>query len=137
MEPAEFLRVARSLAESNAEAEWRTSIGRSYFAVFNQVRRRIAPIKTLPTTDEVHALVVGYLQNANNQDLRLVGQALHDLRISRNEADYDLDVDVDQTRSRFAVAKATKAMQRFTDLNQTLFVAAIQSQPTRRREPRR
>ena len=52
MDPLDFLNVADSLRNSGQESERRTSVGRSYFALFNHLRLKLEPIKQMPTTDE-------------------------------------------------------------------------------------
>lgn len=136
MDPLEFLRVAHGLINSAAqEAGWRTSIGRSYFAVFNHVRIRLEPLKPLPKTDDVHSLVVRYLTSANNRELHSVGRTLMDLRTSRNQADYDMAATVVQDQSRLALAKAESAIAKSKAVSDAMFTAVINAQPTHRKEP--
>ena len=127
--------MAKDLSGSGQEAEWRTSIGRSYFAVFNHLRNRLKPLKPLPTTDDIHGLVVKYLTSANNRELHSVGQVLKDLRTSRNEADYDLAAAIAQDQSRLAASKAERAIEKFEAVPNATFAAAIRAQPTYRKDP--
>lgn len=132
MDPLEFLTVARSLSGSDQESERRTSVGRSYYAVFNHLRLKLEPIKPLPATHEAHQAVVQYLLNANNVELRSVGQSLNDLRTSRNVADYDMGAAVEKDQSRLELARADKAVAKFTGVNEVILRAAILAQPTYR-----
>lgn len=132
MDPLDFLRPARDLSGSAQEAERRTSIGRSYFAVFNHVRIRLEPLKRLPETSDVHNVVVRYLTSANNNELQSVGQTLKDLRTSRNEADYNMEATIIEDQSRLALSKAEKAIKKSQDIPEATFTAAIRAQATHR-----
>ena len=132
MDPLDFLRPARDLSKSAQEAERRTSIGRSYFAVFNHVRIRLEPLKPLPETSDVHNIVVRYLTFANNKELQSVGQTLKDLRTSRNEADYNMKATIIQDQSRLALSKAERAIEKSRDITEATFTAAIRAQATHR-----
>ena len=132
MEPLEFLSVARNLSQSDREPEWRTSVGRSYYAVFNHLRLKLEPMKQLPRTDEDHQAVVQYLTAANNADLQSVGQSLKDLRTSRNLADYDMQTAVGQDESRVALARADRAIEKFGKVNETALRAAMSALATYR-----
>jgi hypothetical protein len=77
MDPLEFLEVARGFSSSTLERERRTAIGRSYYAIFNHLRQRLESLKPLPASVDVHALVMKYLSNAPNNDLKSVGQTLN------------------------------------------------------------
>lgn len=135
MDPLEFLSVARNLEGSDHESQRRTSIGRSYFALFNHVRTRLAPLKRLPETEDAHALVARYLTSANNRGLHSVGRTLKDLRESRNTADYDMEATIAQDQSRLALSRAERAVKEFRGVNEASFAAAMNAQPTYRREP--
>lgn len=137
MDPLDFLRPARNLSESGQEAEWRTSIGRSYYAVFNHVCVKVEPMQPFPSMDpENHRRAIHYLTKANNQQLQTVGQTLKDLRKARNSADYDMDATVSQADGQLALVKANRALQKLEAVNTAAFQAAIGGIPTyRRREP--
>ena len=133
MDPLNFLGVARTLSETDQESNLRTSVGRSYFAVFNHFRLRLDSLKPLPKTQEDHSLVVRYLTQAPNSELKSVGQTLSDLRKSRNEADYDMDVVVGQDQSRLALAKAERAIDKSQRVTEDTLKAAMKALPIFRR----
>ena len=133
MDPLNFLGVARTLSETDQESNHRTSVGRSYFAVFNHFRLRLDSLKPLPKTQEDHSLVVRYLTQAPNSELKSVGQTLSDLRKSRNEADYDMDVVVGQDQSRLALAKADRAIDKSQRVTEDTLKAAMKALPIFRR----
>ncbi len=129
MDPLDFLKVASSLCDSDDESERRTSIGRSYFALFNYLRLSLEPVRNVPTSDEAHRAVAYYLGNANNRDLASVEQSLRDLRVSRNAADYKLDKNVDHAASRTALTRAQRAVEKFGRLGNRA-VSAVRAVPT-------
>ena len=132
MDPLDFLEVARSLSGANGESEWRTSVGRSYFAVFNQARLRVEPLKALPGDHEAHRALVYYLTSAPNRDLSSVGQYLKDLRMSRNEADYDMQTAVSDQYSRVALGKADRAVTALAGVTDGALRAALAALATYR-----
>ena len=129
MDPLEFLNVAGNLCESREESERRTSVGRSYFALFNHLRIKLDAIKQIPTTDEAHQAVVHYLTRTNNPKLSSVGQSLKNLRSSRNVADYRLEDTVDQDYSRVALARARNAVNGLRTVNDNALRSAVQAVP--------
>ena len=134
MDPVEFLAVARRLSGSVDEAALRTSVGRSYYAVFNHLRLRLEPIKPFPGDVDDHKRAVYYLVGANNRDLQSIGQTLKDLRTSRNEADYRMNTVINQGQGRLALAKAEKAIEksgRVSEATLTAAITALQTYPSR------
>ena len=132
MDPLEFLEVAKAFSDSVQERQTRTSIGRAYYAVFNHLRQRLEPLKPLPLNAEAHALVVRYLSDAPNQNLKSLGQTLNDLRNSRNTADYNMNVTVDAQQSKLALQRAERAIQRSQSVSAATLKAAIDALPAYR-----
>ena len=130
MDPLEFLEVAKGFSASSLERERRTSVGRSYYAVFNHLRLRLEVLKPLPMNADVHALVVKYLSNAPNRELNSVGQTLRDLRAARNTADYDLAAMVDDKQSSTSMLKADRAIKKSQGISEAALRAAINVLPT-------
>ena len=140
MDPLDFLAVANRLYSSSEEAERRTSVGRSHFALFNHVRRKIEPLRPLPTSDEAHRAVVHYLQHANHRDLSSVGQTLTNLRVRRNGADYQLDDVVTDKDSGMALSVARKAVAKLNGVGNAALANAVRAVPqfrTREHNPGR
>ena len=129
MDPLEFLTVADNLCESREESERRTSVGRSYFALFNHLRIKLDAITQIPRTDEAHQAVVHYLTRSNNPDLDSVGQSLRNLRRSRNVADYQLDDTVNPDSSRVALARARNAVNRLRTVDDNALRNAVRAVP--------
>ncbi len=132
MDPLAFLDVARSLSGSAHESDTRTSVGRSYFAVFNHLRERLSPLKPFPGDPEDHQRVLHYLMGANSPALRSVGQTLNDLRASRKHADYDMNMVIDQQQSKLAVTRADSAVAKSQGVDAGHLKALIQAIPTYR-----
>ena len=130
MDPLDFLNVAADLCESGEEAEHRTSVGRSYFALFNHLRIKLDTITQVPKTNEAHQAVVHYLTGANNRNLSSVGQSLRDLRSSRNAADYQLEDPVAQADSRVALARAKNAVDKLRTVGDNALRNAVQAVPS-------
>ena len=116
MDPLDFLKVARNLHESEDESERRTSIGRSYFALFNYVRQTVESVRNVPKDEDAHRVVPDYLDKTRNKDLKSIGQTLRFLRKSRNTADYELMAAIEPAVSRVALARATRAVESFKRL---------------------
>jgi hypothetical protein len=128
MEPLDFLRVAESLQPSAQEAERRTSIGRSYYAMFNYLRLKVDPIRRVPIED-AHQAMTHYLSLANNKELSSVGQTLSDLRTTRNTADYEMDAVISADDSALALRRAKRAIAKFDSLPEPTVRAALQARP--------
>ena len=118
MDPAAFLAVAASLRNSQEEAELRTSVSRSYYALLNVVRTGIVDVGVVidPTTDS-HGQVAHRLVKSNNRDLASIGQTLQNLRLKRNEADYDMSCDLTQRATEGVYKRADSAVAKFRGLS--------------------
>lgn len=87
----DFLAVADALAAATTEAEWQTSIGRSYYAAFHTAREFMSRLRfRVPAADQAHAYLWLRLSNTGDPTTDRVGRLLRDLRGRRNVADYDL-----------------------------------------------
>ena len=133
MDPLDFLEVAKRYSDSKLESERRTSIGRSYYALFNQVALRVSNFAPLPGDVDDHRAVTAYLLNARVPALLEVGRKLKDLRVTRNDADYRMQLQIDGRKSELALLRAEDAIQKFGTVNDPLLKAALQAQPTYRR----
>jgi len=110
----DFLTVARTLAGSGTEAEWRTAASRAYFAAFHIVRDLFRDLGfAVPRSEAAHKYLAFRLQNCGRVELQKVGSDLDDLRDLRNRADYDLSPMFVQQRAN---ASITVAQQIIRDL---------------------
>ena len=91
MDGRAFLDVARDLAAGTGEPHWRSSVGRSYYAMLHEV---LGALKCwgfmVPARDKVHSFVRLKLIYATDPDLKRIGLTLEALGRLRNAADYQL-----------------------------------------------
>ncbi len=138
MDPVDFLDIAARFWPSASEAERRTAIGRSYYALYNLVLDSLSShdIK-FQRAGRDHELLVYYLTTCPDPNAAKIGAALRDLRVQRNLADYDMSVGIAKSESELAYEKAKRAVGRFKELtNLTGIVHLIKSlPPPKRRRP--
>jgi uncharacterized protein (UPF0332 family) len=93
----DFLALANQLATGASEAEWRTSVSRSYYAAFHVARRLLQDLGfVVPQEEKTHAYLYFRLNNCGAPNVSAVGKELNNLRTGRNQADYDLHIPVRQ-----------------------------------------
>lgn len=80
MDPAAFLDIAQQWQASDSEAERRTSIGRSYYTLFNILRQSLSS-RGVPfrSSGADHGHLVDYLTRCRNQEAARIGGILKDL----------------------------------------------------------
>jgi uncharacterized protein (UPF0332 family) len=142
MDPAAFLDIAQQFQASNSEAERRTSIGRSYYTLFNILRQSLFSRGVrFSSSGADHRQLVDYLTQCRNQEAARIGGILKDLRVQRNQADYDMNITIDTNQSQLAYRRAQDAVDRFNALSQTdlqTIITHIQAlPPLRQQRPRR
>jgi len=117
MDARDFLAIAERYRGSHIEAECRTSVGRSYYALFNVLLGVLSGkgviFRGIP---EDHYTLISCLTKAGNRAAGLAGSALKDLRVERNRADYDMKAAMNAKTSEFVYQKATKAMEEFQSI---------------------
>ena len=87
----DFHLLAKQLAGGTSEAEWRTSISRSYYGAFHVARTLLADLGfVIPPDDKAHTHVYWRLNNCGHATVRSAATDLYGLRRLRNRADYDL-----------------------------------------------
>ena len=92
MDGTDFLNVAEELANAGAEAHWRSSISRSYYAAFHHLKDRLWEKKgfAISTSALGHAELRDWFMDQSASSLARIGDGLNTLRTKRNEADYRL-----------------------------------------------
>jgi len=114
MSGRDFLAIAEKFRSSPNEAERRTSIGRSYYALYNLV---IGTLKdegvVFHQTGDDHRHLISYLSKVNHPVTGRIGQALNDLRTQRNTADYEMTATVGDRTSELVYEKAKRAVLQF------------------------
>jgi len=94
----DFLLVAQGLSEEKTEAEWRSGISRSYYALFHVASDLLTMLGfRVPRMDRGHAFLWLRLSNSSNPDISQAGRDLNKLRSDRNTADYDKRPAISQT----------------------------------------
>ncbi|MDP2998942.1 MAG: hypothetical protein Q8N47_15750 [Bryobacterales bacterium] len=133
MDARDFLVIADHFRASASEAERRTSVGRSYYALFNVVLGALSAKGVIfrQTPDDHHTLV-SYLTKVKHRQAGSIAEALKGLRLDRNLADYDMRTAVSMKTSEFLYQKAKGAIEQFdsipvTELNE--IVRKIQAIP--------
>jgi hypothetical protein len=83
--------VARELAAGSSEAHWRSSAGRSYYALLNEVLGTLRRWGfSLPPRDKMHTFARLKLVYSTDSDLKRIGLTLEAVGRLRNTADYQL-----------------------------------------------
>jgi hypothetical protein len=107
MQPLEFLYTAEHLWRNGAkEADWRSSISRSYYAVYWMIGDeflRAIPLMLLQSASLarkrdhlVHERLPMVLKGSTDAKIQELGEALDNLRMARVKADYHLDKTISQ-----------------------------------------
>jgi hypothetical protein len=140
MDPAAFLDIAQQWQASDSEAERRTSIGRSYYTLFNILRQSLSS-RGVPfhSSGADHGHLVDYLTRCRHREAARIGGILKDLRIQRNQADYDMNITINTSQSQLAYRRAQDAIDRFNALSQTdlqTIITRIQALSPSRRQRR-
>ena len=92
MHPEEFLKLAKSLANQNDEPSIRTSVGRSYYGLYNfLVNFLVSNDFKIPADGTAHKKTYMYFNNCGVSEVEDVAGELSELLTDRNHADYELD----------------------------------------------
>lgn len=127
MDPAAFLNIAEQFQGSDSEAERRTSIGRSYYALYNILFGSLVSQGVHFThRGGDHGLLVYYLTQCGHPQAADIGATLRDLRNYRNNADYSMNVMIDTRQSRLVYGKVRSAVNTFRELQQSDMVMVVQ-----------
>jgi hypothetical protein len=114
MDPWQFLLVADMLRDSDLEAGRRSSISRSYYAIYNEIicclRERHV---TVPERDS-HEKLCRYLAATGHEVLGALANDLRGLRDARLRADYEMDADP----ATFSTVQAARALNRARRIRQ-------------------
>lgn len=94
MQPKPFLDLAQSLSrKSSNEAALRTSVSRSYYALFNLLKQFLKDNNfSLPKAAAAHGIVYHALYHCDVDEAASIAKDLDELREDRNDADYDLEL---------------------------------------------
>ena len=104
---AEFLTLAKELAQRPEEASLRSAVSRAYYAAFGKARAFLQAEGVSFVSDASdHALVWEAFRSSSDDVRYYIGVDGTGLRNSRNRADYDAEVSDIQARAQRAVRKA-------------------------------
>ena len=118
MNGADFLDVAKRLEDSPSEAERRTSIGRSYYALYNVLVALLSSQGVFfHRQGRDHRLLLSYLVKADHAEASLIAKTLRDLRTARNDADYRMELFVSAETSLYACRLARTEVDRLNALS--------------------
>jgi len=118
MDGRSFINIARQFCTSQDEAERRTSIGRSYYALYNLLITTLSERGVIfKETPDDHYKLIGYLTKCGNRTAGLVGITLKDLRLERNRSDYEMKITVGLDMSDLVYKKATRAITEFDSIS--------------------
>jgi hypothetical protein len=127
VDPAAFLNIAEQFQASDSEAERRTSIGRSYYALYNILCGSLASQGVYFThRGGDHGLLVYYLTQCGHPQAADIGATLRDLRNYRNNADYYMNAMIDIHQSRLVYEKVRGAVDTLRELQQTDMATVVQ-----------
>lgn len=114
--PLDFLNIADRYKNSTNEYERRTSVGRSYYAVYNflSIALIAAGVTKLKQGPGDHTRIVTCLTQCSDRQAMLVGNLLKDLYERRRFADYRLDMIIDNNYSALAHNRAKKLLDEFS-----------------------
>lgn len=112
MDPRDFHTLALRLAAGTTPAEYRTAIGRSYYAAFNVAAELLRNLGfPLGKGAAAHGEVQKCLSSAGDPGVAAVAAGLGQLHSRRNRADYQLDkLDVETSKNAVAAVAQAGAM---------------------------
>jgi uncharacterized protein (UPF0332 family) len=106
--------LVRPPRDAPEEASFRAACGRAYYAAFAVARDLLVSARIRITPDgSAHEVVSRLLRESAHEDIRAAGVELHELRRTRNSADYDVGPHsparrgFDRPRSQLVVASAS------------------------------
>lgn len=118
-EPKLFLNLAENLKDSPNddlfESRIRTSVGRSYYAVFLATRNKVEKLveKELEKRRDIHQVLINRLKGSVNSQMAAYGTNLDSLRQYRLQADYRIQTNISTSIAETAFMLANEL---FTNL---------------------
>lgn len=88
MQPQKFLELSKKLVRKNGEEYVRTSISRSYYAVFNYLSEFFSKNNITSHKNSAHKKMSSCFCNTKDQDLKDIGKLLDLMSTDRQDADY-------------------------------------------------
>jgi len=112
----QFITLAESLSNQKTEECYRSAISRIYFGVFCLLRNKKG-YKQYKKSD-VHRVVISAYKNSSDKFEKIVGKLLDELRLERNDADYDDDKSITEDLVERCLSKS-RAILRLEHFNET------------------
>lgn len=127
MDAKDFLKVAKQLLRYNNEAKWRTSIGRSYYGIFNYLKQECETLNIhIYDNSRGHDQLKTYLQNCEIDEGVEIGSKIGDLYTQRIIADYKLKEEVGESTAKTVFEKAQDITKRFPSIDKSSFKAGVE-----------
>ena len=128
MDGKEFLKIAQTFQDSEIEAERRTSIGRSYFALFNAMVQTLQKQQIRFAGDAAdHGTLTRHLKSSGDNIAFKIGDALTALRKDRNNADYGMQATIGRNKSEWAYKQAVAGFGYLDQINPVSLAAKIRN----------
>lgn len=128
MEPLDFIKVAKQLLRYNNEAKWRTSIGRSYYAIFNYLKNEIYSLGiTISKGPAGHGELVKNFHGCGIDEAIEIGSKVRDLYTQRIIADYEMDDTVTQNTASLIFKKAKEITEVFPKIDKPTLKTKIEA----------
>ena len=108
MKAIRFLKTAEKLKEETPEADSRTSISRSYYAIIHLVKEMLEQEKININREQTHLLHNIFFE-CNNSKVKAIGNHMSSLQIARVKADYKLSEKVEKRHAKINYKIACKA----------------------------
>ena len=126
MDAQDFLKIAKKLLRYNSEANWRTSIGRSYYGIFNYLKHECRLVDlSISKGSSGHAELQRYFHNCGINEGIDIGSKIGDLYSQRIIADYELDDKVEEKTAKLMFVKAQDIARRFPAIDKPSFKAGV------------
>lgn len=126
MDALEFLKVAKKLI-NGSEANWRTSIGRSYYAVFNHLKKECINLGVaIPKSSKGHNDLYINFYNSGIQEAVDIGAGINDLYSQRLTADYELNSTITKQTADLVLRKAENIISKYPTIDKAAFKAGVE-----------
>lgn len=128
MDPADFLNVSSRLWTSAAEEDRRTSISRSYYALYLVLYLDLSTQGVqFRNGGKDHRWLSRSLMNCSDANAYKVGQELANRHADRITADYQMNTVIELARSEFAYKSARAMLEFYRALNAADLNALVQA----------
>ena len=117
MKPIMFLEItAKKLKDSSHESDSRTSAGRSYYAIYHEIKSTLEAEGQIIIPNNHGLLSQCFFFSGATSNIREIGIGLQTLYTYRRKADYKLNVKVERRHAREAYKLACAIYENFSNL---------------------